>query len=246
MDSMGVSRSNALLEKIRRNINVINSRSEEFKRATYESGCRMEEWAEKVVTTEKRHHTIYVTALSELEEARAKEQEIARIARERHEADVKEEFKCRQEIDRLHDQIENLGVAKGALPEKHLNLENSIESEKQKYMQRKDYVDQASSKLDLQLKEMQDNINLHQSALGLNVDVIEDGCLCFVFTYIDERDHSAEFKVTVATSNKQFKALECDPMVAEYKALSDALEKDEKLVQFIRKIRKAFKRYARG
>lgn len=66
-------------------------------------------------------------------------------------------------------------------------------------------VDQASSKLDLQLKEMQDNINLHQSALGLNVDVIEDGCLCFVFTYIDERDHSAEFKVTVATSNKQFK-----------------------------------------
>lgn len=64
---MGVSRSNALLEKIRRNINVINSRSEEFKRATYESGCRMEEWAEKVVTTEKRHHTIYVTALSELE-----------------------------------------------------------------------------------------------------------------------------------------------------------------------------------
>lgn len=67
MDNVAVARVNAALEKMRRQIGLVESRSQNFQSSTSESVSRVQEWAEEVVDTDRKHSTLYMTAITEME-----------------------------------------------------------------------------------------------------------------------------------------------------------------------------------
>ena len=67
MDNVAVARVNAALEKMRRQIGLVESRSQNFQSSTSESVGRVQEWAEEVVDIDRKHSTLYMTAITEME-----------------------------------------------------------------------------------------------------------------------------------------------------------------------------------
>lgn len=246
MDSATVSRVNDSLERMRAHVATIEERSQECENATVESARRMDEWAREAVSTDRQHQSLYITAVSELEDARAREQEMERMAKETCGSNAQEEEHYKQERADLRHEVDSLLQTRGVIPTEKRQLLASFESGQQRYRQRKDHVSQAKSRLQSEIDGIREKIGLYQEALGMNIEAVEDCSICFRFRCINKHDPEEEYAVTVVTVRNRFKVLKCDPAVPELDELTQQLMRDENLVVFLRRIRNAFKRCAQS
>lgn len=67
MEAVAAGRVNDALEKMRRTKVVLESRSEELTKAAVDSEQRMKQWAKEVIKTDRRHQSVYISGVGELE-----------------------------------------------------------------------------------------------------------------------------------------------------------------------------------
>lgn len=221
---------------------TIEERSQAFARATYESARRVDEWATNIVEKDRALSSEFVTHVDELGESLAREREKEQMELRTVADNDKEVELADHEVAELESIVNELQISKDALPAKERRLKEDLKDVKTRHRGREEHVRELERRLVEAIAQVQGTINQYQDALGLKMEILDDGHIKFTFICIDPQNPQAKFEVEVKREGTdQLNAIACEPMLRRFSELKQTLSHDGFLVGFLRDIRREFR-----
>lgn len=148
-----------------------------------------------------------------------------------------------KEIEESKDLIENLKSKHEELIRTRDLLVEDIEEVKESIRKVKDERQERKKVLSDQVMQIAPEVQFWEQILGLKIEGLKEDILQFVFTNIDEKDHSRPFSCVIDLSQAEYQMIKCAPELKPdvidpiMKTLNDSL----RLNLFLKQLRNAFK-----
>ncbi|ORX38516.1 putative kinetochore protein SPC25 [Kockovaella imperatae] len=147
----------------------------------------------------------------------------------------------RQIVADLNSSLSHLQRSLAKVREESAMIESDLAAVKKEVS--KHESDQERQKSTLQDMKARDEVELQglEEAIGLKVDGVRDGVILMRFTLLDPAEPGREFSLLLDVSGTDYAVPNCSPTLSALPEVVRQLNTDRNIVDFIRKVRKAFR-----